>query len=284
MLMIVEIHLIYFKSIKYEIYLIEMVNFPCKMFIICICSVFLLSDKAGTIIAKSNTSVSNGIIQVHAKRQYDNLKVDQRIVDLLVVCDFSCFKRHEEILNESDSNATKKHIKAYYSSLVAQANVYFERLFINTSVVNIRIRVKSFMILNTKTSSRFSTDSSNFLQINSSFVDERGRNYLNCDLASPMLNDWLALQSMENKDFPRFDAAVVFSFTDIYSANTDIVGYTVMKSLCSSGINGIFVEESGFSSVKTLVHELSHSIGELFVFFISFYFFIKRVKNFRKKS
>ncbi len=201
----------------------------------------------------------------YLKRQYpNNPKEDTRIIELLVICDYSCFKRHEKILNKPDANTTARHVKAYYSILVKQANGYFERLFSNTSSINIKIQVASFMVLNTKASSRFSTDDSNFLKIDSKLEDDRGRNYLNCDLASPMLNDWLTVQSMENKKFPKFDAAVVFSFTNIFSSDTDIVGYTVIKGLCNLGTNGIIIEETGFSSVKTLVHELSHSIGKFY--------------------
>ncbi len=214
-----------------------------------------------------NRQTNNDYYELSSEPHFNKRSIRSvtQVIDLLIICDYYCFKRHEELLNTNDEEETVKHIKAYYSSVIAITNNLFKRSLSNTTKLSIEFNVKSYVILINEKSSEFSSNSSHFIKIDSKDKDDRGRKYLNCDLALPTLNDWLAMQS-DSSHFPEFDVAVVFSYLNLYSSNSDILGFSVVGGLCNVGTNGLFIEDNGgFSCVKTLAHELAHNIGIYFI-------------------
>ena len=180
-------------------------------------------------------------------------------VELHVVCDFYCFKKHQTIIGSSfNSNKVSKHVQAYYAMVISLTNTYYKNSFLNDTEMEFEMVIKNYTILTTEGSSSFTTSKRVFTKINNSYTDSNNRQYIDCDLAIVEFNEWLIGRIKSNSPL-KFDIAIVFTFANIYSKQNDLLGLSIIGGACTLGISGILIEDDGsFSSSKTLAHEIAH--------------------------
>lgn len=214
--------------------------------------------------------LSNRIINFDyklVKRELNENKKNKAYIELLLVCDYYCFNRHKQLLNTLDTTLVAKHVQAYLSSIINLTNVSYKNSFQNDNQLNIELYIKNILILTHFNSSLFTTSSKHSILIKNKLNDSLNRRYVNSDSIMPEFNRWLINQFSDNLSF---DIAVAFTYANLYTTSrNDILGFSIIGGACRLGTNGILIEENGaFSSVKTLAHELAHSIGiEKFLFF-----------------
>ena len=164
------------------------------------------------------------------------------------------------VLGSTNIKLVSKHIQAYYSLVISLANNNYKESLANDTEIEIELFIKSFKILTTENSSKFTTSKEFYLKVNNNDKDENQRQYVDCDLALPEFNQWILYQM--GSEALKSDVSILFTYANIYAKNVDILGLSVIGGACNLGINGIVIEDDGsFSSSKTLAHELAHTFG-----------------------
>jgi hypothetical protein len=185
----------------------------------------------------------------------------QAYVETLVICDFSCFNQHALYAKSTVKETVAHYIEGYLAHVMNLADLHYQRSFEKDTQLKVSLYTKSYVVLTTAAASKFTTDPSVFMTVNSQSKDALNRQFVNGDKSLNMFNEWLVVQT-QGALLPSFDIAVAFVNSNLFTTASDLLGIAPMSGTCSSGRNGVLVEDSGnFASASTTAHEVAHNLG-----------------------